>query len=715
MMVTPDRDQIRGEIERHLRDGEWVAARTALERLWRIQPSAALAAYVSAGFERLRGRLDFHRCRVAILRSFTLDPVIPLLRAAAWVNGIELTAELGEFNAYAQELHDPKSWVYQFSPDVAILAVQTQDLAPALWEESADLSEAALRETVRQILEDFGNWIYAFRSHGKGYLLLHTFEVPYPLNRGILDAQNAFGQAEAVREINSGLRRLVAGNRGVHLLDYDAVVAAHGKARWRDEHKWATVKLPLRAECMAALAGEWVRHLAPMCGRTCKVLVCDLDNTLWGGVIGEVGVDGIQVDREYPGIAYRKVQRALLDLKRRGIILAVASKNNREDAVEALRRHPGMLLRPEDFAAERINWCDKAQSLREIAAELNVGLDSLAFLDDNPVERERIKSELPEVTVLELPDDPMGFADAPRSHPALERIALSPEDCGAQPVLRRAAVARNGSRQRSKRRGVLPLARARGRDPPGFQRDSGACRAAHAEDQSVQPDGTALPRTAAQRAAGLARLGSVCRAGEGPFRRQRTCWSDADPNRRRKLRDRYVPVELPGHQPHRRDRHARFPRRGVPCERGADTVRLVPADGQERAGVRLLSQTRIRTRHYHRRGNAVDVRPGPLCDRMPRVDPADYVPEEHRFVNTPSLDRVQRIFSDVFQIPREHVKADSSPDTISNWDSLQHLNLVLALEQEFNVQFTPEEIEQLLSVELVAALLQEKRAACEVP
>ncbi len=428
MMVAPDRDQIRGEIERHLRDGEWVAARTALERLWRIQPSAALAAYVSAGFERLRGRLDFHRCRVAILRSFTLDPVIPLLRAAAWVNGIELTAELGGFNAYAQELHDPKSWVYQFSPDVAILAVQTQDLAPALWEESADLSEAALRETVRQILEDFGNWIYAFRSHGKGYLLLHTFEVPYPLNRGILDAQNAFGQAEAVREINSGLRRLVAGNRGVHLLDYDAVVAAHGKARWRDEHKWATVKLPLRAECMAALAGEWVRHLAPMCGRTCKVLVCDLDNTLWGGVIGEVGVDGIQVDREYPGIAYRKVQRALLDLKRRGIILAVASKNNREDAVEALRRHPGMLLRPEDFAAERINWCDKAQSLREIAAELNVGLDSLAFLDDNPVERERIKSELPEVTVLELPDDPMGFADVLRSHPALERIALSPED-----------------------------------------------------------------------------------------------------------------------------------------------------------------------------------------------------------------------------------------------------------------------------------------------
>ena len=428
MAIAPDRDQIRGDIERHLYTGEWTRARAALERLWNCHASAALAPYVSASFERLRGHLEFRQCRVAILRSFTLDPVVPLARAAAWVNGIELSAEIGEFNAYAQELHDPESWLYQYSPDATILAVQTEDLAPALWEDSADLSEAALRETVRRVLDDFEGWFRAFRSRSAAYLVVHTLEVPCTLNRGILDAQSVFGQAEAIREINSGLRRLAAESRGVHVLDYDALVAAHGKARWRDEHKWATVKMPLRAECMPALANEWVRYLAPVCGRSSKVLVCDLDNTLWGGVVGEIGIDGIRVDREYPGVAYRKVQRALLDLKRRGIILAIASKNNREDAVDALCRHPGMLLRPEDFAAERINWCDKAQSLREIAAELNVGLDTLAFLDDNPVERERIKTELPEVTVLELPADPMGFAEVLRGHPALERIAVSTED-----------------------------------------------------------------------------------------------------------------------------------------------------------------------------------------------------------------------------------------------------------------------------------------------
>ena len=158
------------------------------------------------------------------------------------------------------------------------------------------------------------------------------------------------------------------------------------------------------------------------------MLVTDLDNTLWGGVIGENGLEGIQVGMEYPGAAYRALQRVMLDLYRRGIILAICSKNNVADAMEALEQHPGMLLRPEHFAALRINWDDKAQNLREIAAELNVGRDSLAFLDDNPVERARISDELPEVTVIDLPSDPSWFAQALQAVPVFERLAVSSED-----------------------------------------------------------------------------------------------------------------------------------------------------------------------------------------------------------------------------------------------------------------------------------------------
>jgi FkbH-like protein len=149
---------------------------------------------------------------------------------------------------------------------------------------------------------------------------------------------------------------------------------------------------------------------------------------MWGGVIGEDGMTGIKLGPEYPGAAYQNLQRAMLDLARRGILLAICSKNNPEDAMEALENHPGMLLRPKDFAAVRINWSHKAQNLREIASELNIGVDALAFLDDNPVEREQVRSALPEVTVIDLPEDPLFYAAAVRECPVFERLALSSED-----------------------------------------------------------------------------------------------------------------------------------------------------------------------------------------------------------------------------------------------------------------------------------------------
>ncbi len=426
--MNANRDQLRQEIDSRLAGGEWVEARGALERLWRAHAPAALAGFVGMRFERLREHLPFHRCRVAILRSFTVEPIVPLLRAAAWVNRIDLTAKAGEFNAYAQEVLDPASWVYQCEADAIVLAIQTQDIAPALWDGFSDHSAEEIRAVVERVLEDYRTWIRTLRSRTAAHIVVHSLEVPAQPSRGVLDAQSADSQAEAVRSINAGLRRIASEISGVHVFDYDALVAAHGRNRWRDEQRWATVKLPMRSDAMLALAEEWVRYLAPIANRVCKVLVTDLDNTLWGGVIGEDGVSGIKADREYPGVAYWNVQRALLDIKRRGILLAICSKNNREEALEAFRAHAGMLLQPGDFVAERINWQDKPSNLREIAAELNVGLDSLAFLDDNPTERERVRRELPEVTVIELPDDPMGFAGAVRQSPVLERLAISVED-----------------------------------------------------------------------------------------------------------------------------------------------------------------------------------------------------------------------------------------------------------------------------------------------
>jgi len=171
-----------------------------------------------------------------------------------------------------------------------------------------------------------------------------------------------------------------------------------------------------------------MRFLHPLTGKVAKALVVDLDNTLWGGVIGEDGMTGIALGQEYPGAAYQQLQRALLDLSERGVLLAVCSKNNPDDALEAIDSHPGMLLRRRHFAALRINWTDKATNLRAIAEELNIGVDALAFLDDNPVERQQVRRELPEVTVIDLPGDPMSYAATVRACPVFERLVLSSED-----------------------------------------------------------------------------------------------------------------------------------------------------------------------------------------------------------------------------------------------------------------------------------------------
>jgi FkbH-like protein len=414
-MQTAD---IRKDIDLAIADGDVARAARMLKAAWAKEPGGALAGFVASRYERIREGLAVSRCRWAILRSFTVEPVLPILRAMAYDHGIALETHVGEFNAYAQEMLDPESALYRFRPDVAVLAVQTRDIAPELWR-GEGASEG--------VLDSFAGWIASFRRHSAAALIVHSLEAPYAA-AGILDGQREDTQAEAIRAINRGLRALARQYRGVYILDYDALVARHGRDHWGDERKWLTVRLPLASANLSHLAAEWLRFLHPLTGKLAKCVAVDLDNTLWGGVIGEDGINGLRLGQEYPGAAYQELQRALLDLSRRGILLAVCSKNNPGDAMEAIEGHPGMILKARDFAAMRINWEEKSGNLREIAAELNIGLDSVAFLDDNPVERQQVRDQAPEVIVIDLPDDAMQYARTVRRSPWFERLTLSDED-----------------------------------------------------------------------------------------------------------------------------------------------------------------------------------------------------------------------------------------------------------------------------------------------
>jgi FkbH-like protein len=419
---------LRQEIDTLIAAGSAGSAVLRLGELWRKESGPGTAAFVVSRYEKLRPHLSLVPYRLAILRSFTVEPVVPLLRAAAFLNGIDLTFHVGDFNAYPQEIMDEASSLYRFKPDAVVLAVRAADIASDLWLEYADLAPEAALAAVHRVTDSLHSWVRMFRERNAANLIIHNLEQPDVPSLGVLDAQNNGGQKAAVERINQQLRDLAGKHRGVFVLDYDSLVARHGRIRWRDQRKWLTARMPIAADQLIHLAREWLRFLIPLTGKTAKVLVVDLDNTLWGGVIGEDGMSGIKLGGEYPGAAYQALQRAMLDLSRKGILLAICSKNNLDDAMEALAKHPGMLLRPQHFAAMRINWNEKHQNLREIAAELNLGVDSLAFLDDNPVERESLRIALPEVTVVELPSDPLEFAGVLRDCPVFERLTLSTED-----------------------------------------------------------------------------------------------------------------------------------------------------------------------------------------------------------------------------------------------------------------------------------------------
>ncbi|GIW73799.1 MAG: hypothetical protein KatS3mg103_0321 [Phycisphaerales bacterium] len=344
---------------------------------------------------------------------------------------MNLRVRLGEFNAWTQEILDPASVVYRQPPDAIILAVQTRDVSPALWFQASSMGEQDLVAEADRVADAIIGPLATLRERVRSHIIVHGLDEPVRPSCGVLDSARDRGmtQARAIERVNARLRERASAMDGVYVLDYDGLVARHGRLRWYDEDKFLTVRLPLSAEALLPLAGEWVRYLLPAIGRQAKCLVLDLDNTLWGGVVGEDGPGGIRLGVEHPGAHYRAIQQAALDLYHRGILLAVCSKNNPQDAMEVIAGHPQMILRPEHFAAMRINWTDKAQNLREIAAELNIGLDSLVFLDDNPVERNLVRSLVPEVTVLEPASDrPQDLLRAVVDCPLFERLALSSDD-----------------------------------------------------------------------------------------------------------------------------------------------------------------------------------------------------------------------------------------------------------------------------------------------
>jgi FkbH-like protein len=394
----------------------------------RIQPdwsyTQALAAARKLAKLRKTGIRSGNRIRVAVLGNTTTTQLVALLDLFLFSRNLDAEIYEAPYGLVRQELLDPTSGLYAFAPDYIFIATTRRDLGPPP-PPTATAQEAA-QAAARAASEWQALWQAAYERLGC-QIIQNNFDAPAWRSFGNLDASLPAAPGYFIETVN---RELVASApRWVSIHDLNGLAGLLGRWNWGDERFFHIAKLPCAPEHLAPYAHGVAALIAARAGRSRKCLVLDLDNTLWGGVIGDDGLAGIALGQgDGAGEAFVAFQRYVKSLRERGVILAVCSKNDDRNAREPFERHPEMVLKLSDIACFVANWNDKAANMRHIAKELNIGLDSLVFFDDNPAERAIVRNLVPEVAVPEAPADPADYVRALDQHRYFEAISLSAED-----------------------------------------------------------------------------------------------------------------------------------------------------------------------------------------------------------------------------------------------------------------------------------------------
>lgn len=362
--------------------------------------------------------------RLAILSNSTVDFLAPALVATAGRYGIALEVIQPSYDQVVQEALAPESLVNSSKPDAVLLALDYRGLP--LKPTPGDHNLASVM--VSRSLGYLRSLCEAIKKNSNATCIFQTIPPPAETLFGSLDRVQPGTFRSLIDAINRDLGGFVSAGSDV-LLDVAALAETVGLAEWHDPRLWNLAKIAFATQYIPLYADHVARTIAALCGKSRRVLVLDLDNTLWGGVIGDDGIGGIKIAQGDPlGEAYLAVQRLAVDLRQRGVVLAVSSKNSDEVARSPFLQHPEMQLKLEHIAVFQANWQDKATNITAIAQELSLGMDSMVFLDDNPVERELVRRLLPQVAVPELPEDPALYARTLTAAGYFETLTFSAED-----------------------------------------------------------------------------------------------------------------------------------------------------------------------------------------------------------------------------------------------------------------------------------------------
>jgi FkbH-like protein len=345
------------------------------------------------------------KIRVALLSSFTINGLEETFRVKCAENKLACTTYVSGYNQYNQDILNTGSDLYKFSPDIVFLILDTRSILKDLFYSPYSVSAAERREFIGKRASELIDLAKTFTKRLNAKLVVTNFSIPTYSPYGICETKTEYGLQYMIRDLNDGLNGALLSEPSVYIYDFNAFVAKYGEINVFDYRQFFFGDIKVALDYIPYLAEDLMGYIKALVGINRKCIALDLDNTLWDGVLGEVGFEGIDLGPSAPGSGFVEFQRLLLSLNQRGVILAINSRNNAEDALNVIRDHPYMVLREENFASLKINWNDKISNMKEIAEELNIGLDSISYIDDDPINRELMSKALPEVLTVDLPQD----------------------------------------------------------------------------------------------------------------------------------------------------------------------------------------------------------------------------------------------------------------------------------------------------------------------
>lgn len=365
------------------------------------------------------------KIKIAVLGSSSIQHFVFFLRSVLYKRGIYADIYEGEYNGITMDVYDKDSALYQFAPDYVLILTHYTDIKeyPALLATKSEVeslcnSTAAVNESI---------WHTLNKNLPAVRIIQSNYAIPPEHLLGNLERQTIYSRTTFLEMLNNKIAAVSPDT--VSIVDLDLISNYVGKRNWFDYQAYFLNKAGFRLDYLPQAASAYADIILLQQGKVRKCLVLDLDNTIWGGTVGDLGWDGIMLDpNEATGEAYRYFQQYVKSLKERGVILAICSKNEEDIAKEAFEKNQYMILQMDDIACFVANWHDKATNIKHIAEKLNIGLDSLVFFDDNPAEREIVASCLPEVEVIDVPDDPALYVSVLDSSNPFQWLELTKED-----------------------------------------------------------------------------------------------------------------------------------------------------------------------------------------------------------------------------------------------------------------------------------------------